>query len=70
MVWTILFFPLYTFVNSVLSFFEKKNLRPVLSEAISKFREAGITPGEREKDAKLLEKALYSDLHTRYRWKI
>ena len=47
MVWTILFFPLYSVSSLLYSCFKKKPVRPLLGEALSKFNEAGLSKGKR-----------------------
>ena len=46
MVWTILFFPLYSVSSLLHSCFTKKPVRPLLGEALSKFNEAGLSKGK------------------------
>ena len=48
MVWTVLFFPLYSLVSLLYSCFKKKNVRPLLGEALTKFQEAGLSKGKRD----------------------
>ena len=48
MVWTVLFFPLYSLASILYSCFKKKNVRPLLGEALTKFHEAGLSKGKTE----------------------
>ena len=55
MVWTILFFPLYSLSSLLYSCLKKKTVRPLLGEALSKFNEAGLSKGKRARLAGTVE---------------